>query len=107
MTTQTRQYRTKCFREQVDKEWSEHFWKFIENNLDKPWNWGLLSWNPNITFDQVLAHPEKPWHWDGLSRNPRITLNNITNHPELPWDWKGLSGNFNITLEFILTNASN
>ncbi len=41
----TRQYRTNVFREQVEKEWTEYFWKFIEDNFDKPWDWRELSYN--------------------------------------------------------------
>jgi hypothetical protein len=37
---------------------------------DKPWDWGGLSLNPNITFDVVLKNPDKPWNWGWLSRNP-------------------------------------
>ena len=65
----TRNYRTKCFRKQIDHEWTENFWKFIEDNPDKSWDWGYLSRNPNITFDNVLAHPDKPWCWYELSQN--------------------------------------
>ena len=59
----TRQYRTKVFRKQVEDEWTETFWKFIEDNLEQPWNWSYLSSNPNITFDIVLAYPEQTWNW--------------------------------------------
>ena len=67
----TRKHRTKCFRKQVEKEWTKKYWRFIENNQDKPWEWGWggLSRNPNITFDIVLAHPDKPWNWNDLSQN--------------------------------------
>lgn len=27
---------------------------------NKPWNWHLLSSNPNITMEIILAHPDKP-----------------------------------------------
>jgi len=33
----TRKERTKIFREQVEHEWKEKFWKLIENHYDKPW----------------------------------------------------------------------
>jgi len=65
----TRKERTNVFRKQVEHEWKETFWKFIEDNPDKPWDWGYLSTNPNITFDIVLAHPDKPWSWGSLSKN--------------------------------------
>ena len=34
-----------------------------------PWNWFGVSLNPNITFDNVLAHPDKPWSWKHFSAN--------------------------------------
>ena len=39
----TRKQRTNVFRKQIEHEWAEKFWKFIENHPDKPW--GLLSYN--------------------------------------------------------------
>ena len=63
MSITPRKQRTKVFRKQVECEWTEKFWKFIEDNLDKSWDWRCLSANPNITFDIVLAHPDKPWNW--------------------------------------------
>ena len=65
----TRKHRTKKFRDQVEYEWKERFWKFIEDNLEQPWDWSCLSQNPNITFDNVLAHPDKPWSWKHFSAN--------------------------------------
>jgi hypothetical protein len=54
-----------------------------------------LSWNPNVTFDHVLAYPDKPWDWDGLSVNPNITFDHVLAYPDKPWDWDGLSENQN------------
>ena len=58
-----------------------------------PWDWFYLSQNPNITFDIILAHSELPWNWCCLSRNRNITFDNVLAHPELPWSWKYLSFN--------------
>jgi hypothetical protein len=54
--------------------YSYYYFNFIKNNPDKPWNWRLLSRNPNITFDIVLKNPDKPWDWRWLSQNPNIKL---------------------------------
>ena len=89
----TRKYRTECFREQVEHEWKEKFWKFIEDNLEQPWDWIALSRNPNITFDIVQTHPNKPWDWDSLSQNPNITFDNVLSYPDKPWEWGCLSQN--------------
>ena len=54
---------------------------------DKPWGWGNISCNPNITMDFIEAHPDKPWNWDYILANPNITMEFIEVHPEIPWDW--------------------
>ena len=40
---------------------------------DKPWDWGMLSSNPNITPKIVQENPDKPWNWYLLSANTNIT----------------------------------
>ena len=87
----TRKERTKNFRKQVEHEWNVKYKNFIENNLDKPWNWGSLSANINTTFDMVVDHLDKPWDWYNLSFNPNITLDNVLAYPDKPWDWEWLS----------------
>ena len=37
---------------------------FIENHLDKPWNWNNISYNPNITMEFIEKYIDKPWHWE-------------------------------------------
>ena len=68
----TRQYRTKVFRKQVEDEWVDKFWKFIEDKPEQYWGWFCLSRNPNITFDIVQSYPDKPWNWYNLSNNSCI-----------------------------------
>jgi len=43
--------------------------KIVRENPDKPWNWGGLSWNPNITWRTVKENIDKPWNWNFLSEN--------------------------------------
>ena len=58
--------------------------KYYRNNVNhlailldlfpnKPWDWTVLSHNPNITWEIVQNNPDKPWNWSGLSFNPNIT----------------------------------
>jgi hypothetical protein len=49
--------------------------------------------NPNITFQDVLTHPDKPWEWDWLSQNPNITFKDVLCNPNKPWDWASMSIN--------------
>ena len=41
---------------------------------DKPWDWELLSQNPNIKFDDFLKYLDLLWNWICLSLNRKITL---------------------------------
>ena len=66
---------------------------FVEKYPDKPWDWYILSCNSNITFDIVEKYPGKPWSWNGLSFNPNITFDIVEKYPDKPWDWYGLSRN--------------
>jgi hypothetical protein len=42
------------------------FWDIVKANPDKPWDYELLSDNPNITWDIVKANPDKPWDYEFL-----------------------------------------
>ena len=82
----TRKNRTTRFIKRVKHEWKVKYSHFIENTLEKPWDWSTLSENPNSSFDIVLAHLEKPWEWSTLSQNPNIPFDEVLAHPEKPWN---------------------
>jgi hypothetical protein len=90
----------------VNKSWDDTYINFILSHPDKPWDWGYLSRNPNITIDMVLSHPDLPWNWESLSSNPNITMDMVLSHPDLPWDWGWLSRNPNITMEMVLSHPN-
>lgn len=49
--------------------------ELLQNNIANNvwnWGWGLLSENPNLTWDIVQAFPNKPWSWFMMSSNPSI-----------------------------------
>ena len=48
--------------------------RYIKENPDKPWNYQLLSQNPNITWDIVEENPDCLWNYEHLS------LNKMTKH---------------------------
>ena len=91
------------FYKEVDKEWSNKLFGFIESQSDKPWNWQWISCNPNITIETIEAHLDKPWDWYYISRNPNITMNFIDAHLDKPWNWYWISCNPNITMDIIET----
>jgi hypothetical protein len=74
---------------------------FIVSHLDKKWNWGGISKNPNITMEDIDSYPDLPWDWQEISKNPNLTMEDIDSYPDLPWDWQEISRNPNLTMEFI------
>ena len=64
------QKRTRKVRDAINRKWHERYLKFINDNLDKYWNWRVISKNPNITMKDILDNPDKDWNWDRISRNP-------------------------------------
>ena len=52
----------------INKKWNECYFKFIEDNQNKPWNWLNISENPNINWDFVKDNPDKAWEWMSLIR---------------------------------------
>ena len=79
-------------------------WDIVEANPDKPWDYGQLSINPNITWDIVEANPDKRWNYSWLSANPNITWEIIQANPDKPWKYSCLSRNPNITWEIVEAN---
>ena len=53
----------------LEEEWTRHWFQFILDNLDKPWDCSYLSGNPNITWEIIQANPDKPWDWEFISGN--------------------------------------
>ena len=54
----SRKKRTSLFRNQVEKEWSEYYWKFLLKHPDKL-NWEWISCNSNITMDLIEKNFDK------------------------------------------------
>ncbi len=79
-------------------------WETVKDNPDKPWNWGWLSGNPNITWEIVRDNLDKPWDWYYLSENRSITWEIVRDNLDKAWDWRILSQNPNITWEIIKNN---
>ena len=73
----------------LEDEWTQHWFQFILDNLDKPWDWSYLSGNPNITWEIIQANPDKEWNWDFISGNPNITTDIIVGFPgESQEEWQ-------------------
>jgi len=78
-------------------EWSRHWFQYILDHPHHPWNWTLLSKNPNLTWSLVQEHPELPWDKEFLSANPNITPGVVQVHPQFGWNVYGLAKNPNFT----------
>jgi hypothetical protein len=48
--------------------------EYIDKNLDKPWDWHVLSSSPKLTSEFVKKHVDKPWCWDKLYLNRNILI---------------------------------
>ena len=44
-----------------------YLWELIEKYPNKPWDWRLISENPNITIEIIEKYPNKPWKWYRIS----------------------------------------
>ena len=87
-----RKKRTSLFRQMLEKEWSEYFWKFVLKYSDKI-DWREISCNPNITMSFIEKYPDKEWDWYWISENPNITMDIIEKCSDKPWNWYWISYN--------------
>ena len=85
---------------QSDDKW----FQYIANHSEKPWDYGILSSNPNITWDMVKTHPDKEWNYSSFSYNPNITWDIIQANPDKPWNYYYVSSNPNITWDIVEAN---
>lgn len=99
--------------------------EFIRANMDKAWDFDLLStsknvpielidafpqyhWsisrNPNITWDYIKADTDTVWNMERLSKNPAITIDTVLENPDYEWDMDSLSQNPSIDMSVIRQN---
>ena len=83
-------------------------WKNIKNNLDKPWDFKILSNCNKINWDIIKNNINLDWNWFNLSKRDDITWNIISNNFNFPWNWKAISRfgdiNINILLKIYIIN---
>lgn len=82
-------------------------WKLLGATLDKPWDYPNLSLKMNLTVDEFKKVIDKPWNCIRLSGV--ITWDYVLEFPNgLPngenWDYLVMSTNYNIPLETIFKN---
>lgn len=65
----------------------------MEQYMDYKWNWIVMS--KHFSLDFYLKHKdEKPWEWRLISANPNITWTDIRKNPDLKWSVNELLGNW-------------
>jgi hypothetical protein len=80
--------------------------KTIEKYTQYPWDYDLLSQNPNLTFDFIMNHPNENWNWMNISKHHAITLKMMLGRPDMPWNWGMVGANPNVTPKHILNNLN-
>jgi len=78
--------------------------EIITSNLDRPWDWKSVMFNPNLTPEYMKLHPELPWHegYKHVCRSrfkPFPSMDEIENNKLRYFD---LSNHDNLSLDFIL-----
>jgi hypothetical protein len=81
-------------------------WNFIEDNINKPWNWDGISTFPCINIDIVKNNLDKNWNWCSLSQNSSIKIEDIKNNPKLPWKLNSVCSNPNLTITDVLNDRT-
>jgi hypothetical protein len=71
------------------------------NDDDNTWDFGYLSKNPNITWDDVISHPEHEDHDDDIDSEDEMVINQWLKNI---WNYEELSENPNITWEIVKAN---
>jgi hypothetical protein len=54
----TRTERTWEIRNTINKQWSLYYFKFIQDNIGKNWDWSSISKNPNISYNKFRKRKE-------------------------------------------------
>lgn len=79
---------------------------YVLKHLDKPWNWGGISRNPNIYWEDVVANSDLPWNYVYLMENPNITWDIIVKNFDRPWCIGRLSLRHDLDFNFVLENPT-
>ena len=63
----------------------------------------LMSMNPVLTIDIVLAYPEFPSDFYEISKN--MNISNMTAHSELKWNWNMVKGSIKHVIPYTSTDV--
>ena len=83
---------------------------FVSKNLDKKWNWELLSSNSNfVDFNKYQSNPNLQWCFNGLIQNKNFTFNQLQKINNSYWLFFQLYSNneninWNLIIEYSIMN---
>lgn len=66
-------------------------WGTIFGDVGGKWNWGRLSQRRDLTWKDIVEHPEVPWDYEYLTTRDDLTLKIVAKLPEKPWAWRRLT----------------
>jgi hypothetical protein len=70
-------------------DFANHLWTLIGMFPDAPWNWNLISANPNTTYARIMAE-DRPWEAYGVLHNPNTPREAIIDYLDTPqWGFQG------------------
>lgn len=56
---------------------------FVHANIDKPWNWQVLSRNASASLlERLIDHPSAKWEWTSISWNEKLSVAFIKKHAD-------------------------
>ena len=109
----------KPLEDYFENKFVEEYLKFIDRNMDKQFDWGLLSNNALVTDEYIQNNLDKPWNLKSKRRDnlsePPIEFDQKTLCKILSWNnlskldklyWCELSKNSNITWDIIKENIN-
>jgi hypothetical protein len=69
--------------------------EYIEENINKNWDWNSISNNRNFTLYDIIYGivSNFKWNYRYLSNNPNLTYDFIYENREKPWNWDAISNN--------------
>lgn len=73
-------------------------WDYIlefskEPSIDVQWDYRSMTLNYNIPLSIIFDNLDKPWDLYYLSFREDLTWREVVNHPEIKWNFKSMSGN--------------
>jgi hypothetical protein len=78
--------------------------KFIEDHIDREWDWDRVIYNPNFKPEFAMAHPEIKWRFSIMSYHPDLTEEVVAYFITGDWYLRILLVNPNISRQFMLDN---